>query len=88
MVTIALLLSGLLSFGMAVGEPQFLSEDAQVACRAILPNCFTRTQWRRLCLEDASIKQAFSQACAAAAYGRPRDDAAPAQSEADLSPAP
>ena len=37
MVTIALLLSGLLPFGMAPGEPQFLSKDAQVACRAILP---------------------------------------------------
>ena len=88
MVTIALLLSGLLPFGMAAGEPQFLSEDAQVACRAILPNCFTRTQWRRLCLEDSSIQQAFPQACAAATDRRPRDDAAPAQSEADLSPAP
>ena len=71
----------------AVVQPQFLPENAQVACRPILPNCFTREQWRVLCLEAASIQEAFSRDCAGAENDLLRDDASPTPSGADLSPA-
>lgn len=42
---------------------EFLPDDAQVACRAILPQCFTRSGWARLCLANPTIGKTFSKAC-------------------------
>ena len=48
-------------------EPiQFLTDDAQVSCRAILPQCFRREDWARLCQTDHSIREAHPVACARA----------------------
>ena len=48
-------------------EPiQFLPDDAQVSCRAILPQCFRREDWARLCQTDHSIREAHPVACARA----------------------
>ena len=45
-------------------EPiQFLPDDAQVSCRAILPQCFRREDWARLCQTDQSILDAHPLAC-------------------------
>ena len=46
---------------------RFLPDDAQIACRAILPQCFTQQGWHRLCLTDPVIAQAHRLACAKAA---------------------
>ena len=45
---------------------RFLPDDAQVACRAILPQCFRREDWARLCQTDHSIREAHPVACARA----------------------
>jgi|TARA_B100001741_G_scaffold195731_1_gene161427 hypothetical protein len=42
---------------------RFLPDDAQIACRAILPQCFTRRGWHRLCQSDPTIAKAYKQAC-------------------------
>ena len=45
-------------------EPvRFLADDADVACRAILPQCFTREGWARLCDEDVDLRNANPTAC-------------------------
>ena len=51
--------------GMPVtAEPiRFLPDDAQVSCRAILPQCFRREDWARLCQTDHSIREAHPVAC-------------------------
>jgi len=41
----------------------FLPDDALVACRAILPQCFTRAGWAELCRSDASLMEAHPEAC-------------------------
>lgn len=53
----------------AAGSPDFpeqihfLPDDAQVGCRAILPQCFRRDDWARLCRDQLSIRQAHRLAC-------------------------
>ena len=53
----------------AAGIPQsaepirFLPDDAQVACRAILPQCFRREDWARLCRDQLDIREAHPVAC-------------------------
>ena len=42
---------------------EFLPDDAQVSCRAILPQCFTRKAWARLCQSQPEIREGFNQAC-------------------------
>uniref|UniRef100_UPI00370370C0 hypothetical protein n=1 Tax=Parasynechococcus sp. TaxID=3101203 RepID=UPI00370370C0 len=66
-LTILLVLIGFSPLPAGSAEAMFLADDAQVACRAILPGCFTRHDWHRLCLEDPSIQTAHPTACAAAA---------------------
>ena len=45
-------------------EPiRFLSDDAQVACRAILPQCFRREDWARLCRDQLDIRESHPVAC-------------------------
>ena len=41
----------------------FLPDDALVACRAILPQCFTRADWADLCRTDSSVLEAHPEAC-------------------------
>ena len=48
---------------------RFLPDDAQIACRAILPQCFTQQGWHRLCQNDLVIAKAHPQACRQAADG-------------------
>ena len=68
---------GLMAMAMVVAQPtcaradgiQFLPEDAQIACRAILPQCFTQQGWHRLCQNDPDIAKSHQQACRKAAIG-------------------
>ena len=48
---------------------RFLPDDAQIACRAILPQCFTKQGWHRLCQNNPAIAKAHQQACRKAAIG-------------------
>ena len=48
---------------------RFLPDDAQIACRAILPQCFTQAGWHRLCQNDPSLAKAHRVACRQAADG-------------------
>ena len=48
---------------------RFLPDDAQIACRAILPQCFTREGWHRLCQNDPTMVKAHPVACRQAADG-------------------
>jgi hypothetical protein len=52
---------------LAQAEPlRFLPYDAQVACRAILPQCFRRSDWADLCDNQSEIRLSFPEACQAA----------------------
>ena len=44
----------------------FLPDDAQVACRAILPQCFRRADWADLCENQPDLQLAHPEACQAA----------------------
>jgi hypothetical protein len=44
----------------------FLPDDAEIACRAILPQCFKRSDWAQLCAKDASVVEGHPEACRAA----------------------
>ena len=44
----------------------FLPDDAEIACRAILPQCFKRSDWAQLCAKDASVVEGYPEACRAA----------------------
>ena len=48
---------------------RFLPEDAQIACRAIMPQCFTQQGWHRLCQNNPAIAKTHPQACRKAAIG-------------------
>ena len=49
---------------LAQTEPvRFLPDEAQVACRAILPQCFQRADWAELCASQPEIKVSFPDAC-------------------------
>ncbi len=41
-------------FGGPAADP-FLPYDAEVICRAILPQCFRRSDWAELCTRDPSV---------------------------------
>ena len=45
-------------------EPiRFLPDQADMACRALLPQCFRRRDWARLCRDQPDIRQAHPAAC-------------------------
>ena len=45
-------------------EPiRFLSDDAKVARRAIIPLCFRREEWARLCRDQLDIRESHPVAC-------------------------
>ena len=50
----------------AVEAVSFLPDDAEVACRAILPQCFRRPDWAELCAQDPSVAVGHPEACRAA----------------------
>ena len=52
----------------AVHADSFLPDDAEVACRAILPQCFRRSDWAELCARDPSVADGHPQACRAAGF--------------------
>lgn len=47
----------------AQGTIRFLPDDAQVACRAILPACFKQRDWADLCLKEPDIRSGHPEAC-------------------------
>ena len=48
-------------------EPvRFLPDDAQVACRAILTQCFSRSDWAGLCDSQSEIRLSVPETCQAA----------------------
>ncbi|MDC3008691.1 hypothetical protein OA002_00925 [bacterium] len=44
----------------------FLPDDVEVACRAILPQCFRRSDWAEVCARDPSVAVGHPEACRAA----------------------
>ena len=48
---------------------RFLPDDAEIACRAILPQCFTQQGWHRLCQNNPAIAKTHQPACRKAAIG-------------------
>ena len=51
------------SFSPAVASASFLPDNAEVACRAILPQCFRRSDWADLCAREPSVVLAHPAAC-------------------------
>ena len=66
LMTAGFILSGLLG-RPCLSAVHFLADDAVVACRAILPECFTRSDWAALCFRDPNVAQSHPEACRAAA---------------------
>ena len=59
----------LLVIGLVLAQADrvhFLPDDAQVACRAILPQCFRLSDWADLCDSQSEIRLSFPEACHAA----------------------
>ena len=51
-------------FGSSVADAvSFLPDDAEVACRAILPQCFRRSDWADLCAREPSVAVGQPEAC-------------------------
>ena len=46
----------------------FLPDDAEVACRAILPQCFRRSDWADLCAREPSVAVGHPEACRDAGF--------------------
>ena len=73
---IALTFFGLLAGGLLVdcfGSPAadavtFLPDDAEVACRAILPQCFRRSDWADLCAREPNVAVGHPEACRDAGF--------------------
>ena len=56
-------------FGSPVADAvTFLPDDAEVACRAILPQCFRRSDWVELCARDPNVAVGHPEACRAAGF--------------------
>ena len=61
------LLVGCFGSPAADADP-FLPDDAEVACRAILPQCFRRSDWAELCARDPGVAVGHPEACRAAGF--------------------
>ena len=70
----AVVVSSDLSSSSRANADTFLPDDAVIACRAILPQCFTRDAWAALCADDHSVAEGHPEACRAAGFkaGQPR----------------
>ena len=66
------LVVGLITLDLSVpskgGAVTFLPDDAVIACRAILPQCFQRNEWAALCADDASVAAGHPEACREAGF--------------------
>ena len=51
----------------------FRPDDAMVACRAILPQCFTRADWAELCRTEPSFLEGHPEACRLAMLADPEN---------------
>lgn len=58
---------------LAADAVTFLPDDAEIACRAILPKCFRRSDWADHCARDPSVADGHPEACRAAGFesGKP-----------------
>ena len=61
------LLVGCFGSPAADADP-FLPDDAEVACRAILPQCFRRSDWSDLCAREPSVAVGHPEACRDAGF--------------------
>ena len=61
------LLVGCFGSPAADADP-FLPDDAEVACRAILPQCFRRSDWADLCAREPSVVVSHPAACRDAGF--------------------
>ena len=52
----------------AVDAVTFLPDNAEVACRAILPECFRRSDWADLCAREPSVVVGNPAACRDAGF--------------------
>ena len=52
----------------AVHADSFMPDDAEVACRAILPQCFRRSDWADLCAREPSVAVGHPEACLDAGF--------------------
>jgi len=62
------LLVGVVSAAPRLTLSPFWPDDAEVACRAILPQCPRRSDWAELCARDPSVADGHPQACRAAGF--------------------
>jgi len=62
-----------LSSSPRVNAVTFLPDDAEIACRAILPQCFKRSDWAALCAGDPDFAEGHAVSCRAAGFeqGKP-----------------
>ena len=62
-----------LSSSPRVNAVTFLPDDAEIACRAILPQCFKRSDWAALCGGDPDFAEGHAVSCRAAGFeqGKP-----------------
>ncbi len=52
----------------AADADRFLPDDAEDLCRAILPQCFRRSDWAELCARDPSVAVGHPEASRAARF--------------------
>ena len=52
----------------AIDAVSFLLDDAELACRAILPQCFRRSDWADLCAREPSVAVGHPEACRDAGF--------------------
>ena len=57
-----------LSSSPRVSAVTFLTDDAEIACRAILPQCFKRSDWAALCAGDPDFAEGHPESCRAAGF--------------------
>ena len=50
------------------GPVTFLPDDAQIACRAILPQYFRRSDWADLCAREPNVAHGHPEACRAGGF--------------------
>ena len=58
-----LLLPALLAPARADESVRFLPDEALIACRAIMPACFTKAGWAELCEANPEVRLAHPVAC-------------------------
>ena len=67
MLVVSALLVGCFGSPAADADP-FLPDHAEVVSRAILPQCFRRSDWADLCAREPSVAHGHIEACRAAGF--------------------